>query len=163
MKKITIFAVLLLIAGGFIAGGCSSKSGEQTAAPGHEEHGHAETGPHGGELIEVGNEEYHAEILHETEAIVYLLDGTAKSAVAIDAPEVMLNVTHDGASEQFRLAASRDASDPAGKASRFVSNDAELVSDLKEGHAEVELVFTVNGTQYRGALEHDHEGEGHDH
>lgn len=165
MKKVVTFAALLLVAGGFTAGGCSSKSGEQAAAPGHEELEHAETGPHGGELIELGNEEYHAELLHETEAVVHLLDGEAKAAVATDAPEVVLNVSHDGNSEQFKLAASADASDPAGKASRFASNDAELIADLNEGHADVQLVVTVGGTQYRGALEHDHEheGEGHDH
>jgi hypothetical protein len=163
MKSIATFAVTLLMAGSLSTVGCSSKSAEPAAAPAHDEHSHAEAGPHGGELIVLGNEEYHAEVLHENEAVVYLLDGSAKAAAAIDAAEVVLNVSHDGESEQFQLAARPEASDPAGKASRFASNDAELVADLQEGHAEVQLVLTIGGTQYRGALEHSHEHEGHAH
>lgn len=30
----------------------------------HEEHAHPSEGPHGGDLIELGNEEYHAELIH---------------------------------------------------------------------------------------------------
>ncbi len=156
------YAVALLIASGLSTAGCSSKPAEPAGQVAHEEHDHPTTGPHGGELIELGGEEYHAEILHENDVIVYLLDGSAKTAVAIEAPDVVLNLTHDGESEQFRLTATREATDPEGKASKFVSSDADLVADLKEGHAEVQLVVTVSGTQYRGALEHDHE-EGHDH
>jgi hypothetical protein len=143
--------------------GCNSQKPQPTVEAAAEEHAHPTAGPHGGDLIELGAEEYHAELLHETEAVVYLLDGAAKSAVAIDSPDVVINVTHDGASEQFKLAASREATDPAGKSSKFSSNDVELVSDLREGHADVQLVVTVNGTPYRGALEHDHDHASHDH
>lgn len=163
MKNVITFALTTLIAAGL--SGCTAKPSEQAVEPGHEEHAHAETGPHGGHLIELGTEEYHAEVLHEIEAIVYLLDGTAKNAVAIAAPDVVVNVTHDGESEQFHLAATPEPTDPAGKASRFASKDAELLADLQEGHADVQLVVTVGETQFRGALEHDHDhgDEGHDH
>lgn len=161
MKILAKVVVALLMPFGIAAIGCSSQSAQKPAEPAHEEHGHASTGPHKGDLIELGNEEYHAELTHENEAVVYILDGSAKAAVAIDAKEVVVNVTHDGKAEQFALAASRNAQDPEGKASRFVSSDAELVSDLEEGHAEVQLVVTINGAQLRGNLEHDHEG--HDH
>jgi hypothetical protein len=154
--------VIALMAAGI--GGCAAKPNEAPPETKHEEHAHGHVGPHGGELIELGAEEYHAEVLHENDVVVYLLDGTAKKTAAIDAADVAVNVTHDGESEQFRLAASADSSDPAGKSSRFTSNDAELVADLKEGHADVQLVVTIEGTQVRGALEHDHEhGEGHVH
>ena len=156
-------SLALLIMLGLATAGCGSKPAEQAAESGHEEHEHPSAGPHGGELIELGNEEYHAEIVHENEAVVYLLDGAAKSAVAIDAPEMVLNLSHDGKAEQFKLSPSRDAQDPQGKASRFTANDPELVADLKEGHAEVQLVVTINGTQFRGKLEHEHEGEGEEH
>jgi hypothetical protein len=163
---VTIFpkyGVALLMGIGLFTAGCSSKPAEQVAEAGHDEHEHPTSGPHGGELIELGNEEYHAELVHKSEAIVYLLDGSAKTAVSIDAPDVVLNLSHDGESEQFRLAASPDANDPQGKASKFTSNDGDLVADLNEGHAEVQLVVAVSGTQYRGTLAHDHEEEGHDH
>lgn len=128
----------------------------------HGAHEHAAVGPHGGELVELGEEEYHAEVVHAKDVTVYVLDSAAKAPVAIDATEVVLNVTHDGKSEQFQLAAAADAGDAAGKSSRFQSSDAELASDLQEGHADVQLVLTINGTQFRGALEHEHE-DGHQH
>jgi hypothetical protein len=74
----------------------------------------------------------------------------------------MINVTHDGKAEQFRLAANRDAQDPEGTSSRFSSNDAELVADLTSGSADVQLVVTINGKQYRGSLDHKNGEDGHD-
>lgn len=169
----TTYPVVLLLSFAFTLG-CNSKTKEPAATAHKDEAGHAEEaghaghdhpteGPHGGELIELGNEEYHAELTHENEAVVYLLDGAAKAAAPSDAAEVTINLSHDGTAEQFRLAASRDATDPEGKSSRFTSNDAELLKDLQEGHAEVALVVTINGKQYRGNLEHEHGEEGHDH
>jgi hypothetical protein len=129
---------------------------------GHGDHAHASVGPHGGELIELGEEEYHAEVVHGADVVIYVLDAAAKSPVAINATEVTLNLTHDGASEQFLLKASPQAQEAAGTSSKFQSSESELVSDLAEGHAEVQLVLSVNGKQYRGNLEHEHE-EGHQH
>jgi hypothetical protein len=165
---------LALLLSVVLATGCNSKTdgpaaeshqeeAGHTENDGHAEHDHPTTGPHGGELIELGNEEYHAELTHENEAIVFLLDGSAKAAAPSDASEVTINLSHDGKGEQFRLTASRDTNDPEGKSSRFTSNDAELLKDLQEGHAEVALVVTINGKQYRGNLEHEHGEEGHDH
>jgi len=149
--------------------GCSDKSPAPTAGKGHEEagheehaHEHATVGPHGGDIVELGSEEYHAEIVHEGEATVYILDSSAKAPVAIDAADVTINISHDGKAEQFKLAAKAAAGDGAGKSSQFTLADPELVADLSEGHAEVQLVVTINGKQYRGTLEHDHE-EGAEH
>lgn len=55
------------------------------------------------------------------------------------------------------VTASPDASDPAGKASRFLSSDAELIGDLHSEHAEAELVAEFGGKQFRGAIEHHHD------
>ena len=158
-------ALLLAVA---LSTGCNSKPSEPaakstTVEAGHAEHDHPATGPHGGELIELGGEEYHAELTHEKEAIVYLLDGSAKAAAPVDAAEVTINLSHDGKGEQFRLAASREANDPEGTSSRFTSDDAELLKDLQEGHAEVALVISIDGKQYRGNLAHEHGEEGHEH
>lgn len=179
----TLFSTLL-VAATYAAGGCnkpatpppaagtteSSHEGHahaegETHEEGHE-HGHATTGPHGGSLIELGAEEYHAELVHDEAAgtiAVYLLDSAAKSAVAIDAAELLVNVKHDGKGEQFKLAASPDASDPAGKSSRFMSSDAELAGDLDDEHATAELVAEISGKQFRGAIEHHHGHEAGDH
>ena len=130
-------------------------------------HEHPTEGPHHGSLIELGNEEYHAELLHDDEAdtvTVFLLDSTGKQTIAVEAQEVMINLSHEGQAEQFTLPASPEASDPAGKSSRFTSTDAELANEMDHAHADAQLVVTIAGKQYRGAAAHDHDHEEeHDH
>jgi hypothetical protein len=150
----------------------SATGGAETSAPpatvelGHD-HAHPTEGPHGGSLIELGNEEYHAEMVHDDVAgtvTIYLLDSAAKASVPVDSAEVTVNVTHEGRGEQFKIAASADQSDPQGKSSRFVSSDAELAKELDHEHAEAQLAVTINGKPYRGAIEHHHGHEDeHDH
>ena len=126
----------------------------------HEGHDHPSEGPHHGSLIELGGEEYHAEFVHDEDAgtvTIYILDGAAKEAVAIDAPDIAINLKHDGKGEQFKLAASPDKGDPQGKSSRFVSNDKELGEDLEHEDADASLVLKINGKSYRGAIAHDHD------
>lgn len=130
---------------------------------GHD-HGHASEGPHRGTLVELGKEEYHAEVVHDDAAgtvTIYLLDSAAKKAVPIDAPEVLINLTHDGNAEQFKLAASPDQGDPEGKSSRFVSSDKELSEDLDAKGTKPQLVVVIDGKQFRGDIAHDHEGHEH--
>lgn len=172
------FHPCVLLLSGALAIGCNSDSGKpsgdshddeagHSAADhvGHADHDHPSAGPHGGELIELGSEEYHAELMHDNQIVVYLLDSAAKAAAPSEASEVTVNVNHDGKGEQFKLTADPDANDPQGKSSRYSSQDAELLKDVQEGHAEVTLVVSINGKQFRGALEHDHEHdeEGHAH
>ncbi|MEX2170824.1 MAG: hypothetical protein WD851_16020 [Pirellulales bacterium] len=155
---------------GLTLAGCGSADKEQPADPGHgeaghDEHAHPTTGPHGGSLIELGNEEYHAELVHDDAAgtvTIYVLDSAAKASVPIDATDVTINLTHDGQGEQFKLTASADQGDPTGKSSRFVSSDAELAKDLDREDAAPQLVITINGKPFRGAVEHEHEAEGDD-
>jgi len=146
--------------------------GSQTEAPsdsheGHDDHAHAHPseGPHHGSLIELGNEEYHAELVHDeatNSVTIYVLDSSAKKSVPIDATELLVNLSHDGEAEQFSLSADPDEGDPAGKSSRFVSTDTELAEDLDHEGAEAVLVLTIEGKQYRGEIHHDHDDEDHD-
>jgi hypothetical protein len=139
-----------------------TKSSGETAEHAHE---HADHGPHDGDLVELGNDEYHAEIVHEADGkvSVYILDSSAKSAVPIDAAEVTLNIVHDGTPEQISLAAAPMDTDPAGQSSRFVTADAHASEDLDHEGVAAKLAVTINGTSYQGAIEHDHDHAGHDH
>lgn len=153
-------------------GGCSdsaappknaaSKGGSSGASSGgadQHEHAHPDSGPHGGHLIELGNEEYHAELVHDEDAgtvSIFLLDGTAKKPVAIEAAEVVVNLKHGGKGEQFKLAAQAQDRDPKGKSSRFVSNDKELGEDLDAEGADARLVVEINGKSYTGEVSHEH-------
>lgn len=127
----------------------------------HAEHAHPSEGPHHGDLVELGNEEFHAEIVHGEggNISVYILDSAAKAAVSIDATELTINITHDGNAEQFKLLADRDASDPEGKASHFSIKDEELASDLDNHDALAKLVVMINGKSYSGKIEHDHDAD----
>lgn len=128
-------------------------------------HDHPSEGPHHGHLIELGGEEYHAELVHEEDAesvTIYILDGSATEVVPIEATTVTINLKHDGRGEQFDLAASPDAGDPDGRSSRFVSTDEELGEDLHAEGAEARLVVRIAGKSYTGKIDHDHD-HGHDH
>jgi hypothetical protein len=121
---------------------------------------HPTEGPHHGGLVELGNEEYHAEVVHDeaTDSVtMYLLDAAGKSAVPIDASELLVNWSHDGQAEQYTLPASPEPGDPSGKSSRFASADPKLAEALDAEGAEVQLVVTIGGKQYRGEISHDHD------
>lgn len=166
----------LLLAVAFAAG-CNQNASGPAVPPAdsgeghadHAEHAHPTKGPRGGDLIELGNETYHAELVHDEKAgtvTIHILDANAVAAMPIGATELTINLKHQGQAEQHKLAASPDANDPPGKSSRFVSTDPELGNDLEHEGAEPQLVVTINGKQYRGKIEHgdhDHDGGGHKH
>ena len=176
MKSVSLLNLSLSLAGlavlattgcGEPEPGSASNSGGSTVltegadTPANAEHDHPSEGPHHGDLVELGNEEYHAEVVHgEAGSVsVYILDSSAKLAVPIDAAELTINITHDGNAEQFKLPADRDATDPEGKSSRFTLKDEELSSDLDSHDAAARLVVTIDGKSFSGKIVHNHEGE----
>ena len=128
---------------------------------GHEGHAHPSEGPHHGDLVELGNEEFHAEVVHGDagSVTVYILDSSAKTAVPIDATELAINISHDGNAEQFKLPAEREATDPEGKSSRFSIKDEELAKDLDDHDASAKLVVMIDGKSFSGQIKHEHETE----
>lgn len=115
-------------------------------------------------MIELGKEAYHAELVRDDKAnsvTIYVLDSAAKNPVAIDAADVAINVKHEGKGEQFKLAASPQETDPPGKSSRFVSDNAELAKDLDAAGADAQLVLDIAEKQFRGKIEHGHDHQGH--
>ena len=132
---------------------------------GHD-HGHASEGPHHGVLVELGKEEYHAEVTHDDASgavTVYLLDGAAKKPVTTDAPHVTINVKHGDKPEQFQLPASPDKGDPQGASSRFALQDKELLEHLDAKDGEARLQVTIGGNAFSGAIPHGGHDHGHDH
>ena len=127
----------------------------------HAEHAHPAEGPHHGDLVELGNEEFHAEVVHGKggSVSVYILDGSAVTAVPVDAAELTINITHDGKAEQFKLPANRDAADPEGKSSRFSLTADELAADLDSHDASAKLVVMIRGKSYSGRIAHDHDAD----
>ena len=162
--------IVALVAGSFV--GCSGSPHPMTSdshaegkdhheGDGHE-HGHAAEGPHHGHLIELGKEEYHAELTHDEASktmAVYLLDSSAKVSVPIPDPEILINVSVGGKPTQYKLAAVPEASDPPGQSSKFSLTNAELLDALEAPKMTGRLNVTIKGQSYIGPIEHEEHAE----
>ena len=191
MKRVLTTSLTLLSMAAFVLSGCTDAPDATTTTPpttgagsqtddghSHGGHSHPSEGPHGGDLIELGNEEYHAELVHPHDhdddshstgpdgdhahagVEVYILDSSAKNVVPIEAADITLNLSHDGKPEQFKLSARPSGNDPEGKSSRFASDDKELMEHMhEEKHVTGTLVLQINGKSYRGELSHKHDDD----
>lgn len=131
----------------------------------HDHHDHAELGPHGGQLVELGEEEFHAEIIHndDTHAVsVYVLDGRAEDTVAIAAPSVTIEVDAGGASRRFSLPAVHLGQDDATRTFCFEAVDEALCEALDEEGSKSIVSVEIDGKSFSGAFAHAHDHE-HDH
>jgi hypothetical protein len=139
---------------------------DHAEAGGHQEgHGHAEEGPHKGHLIELGKEEFHAELTHDeatSEVTIYLLDGAAKESVPVPETELTVNIVANGKPMQFSLAAKPLDTDPQGQSSRFSITDPMLHDALEAENSKGQLNVTINGKPYSGSIQHhEHADEKH--
>jgi hypothetical protein len=158
----------------FAFAGCNatstSSTSPQTHAADHDHgsgdvHEHAAEGPHHGQLIELGQGEFHAELTHDdaTKTVtLYLLDKDAKQPVTIADPEITLNLVVAGKPTQVKLAASPQEGDAAGQSSRFSIADQSVIEALDATGTTGRLNVTISGQAYSGAVEH-HEHGGHEH
>lgn len=159
--------------------GCGGDGANQPAAgpsvsAGHEghdhgsetEHAHPTEGPHGGHLIELGDEEFHAELLHDeaTHTItVHILDASGKKPVGVQQDAIVLQVFQDGKFVEYAL---KPAGEPgADGASQFAITDEPLTDLLLHAeNAQGRLRVTIDGKEYIGVVEHAaHEHAGHAH
>jgi hypothetical protein len=128
---------------------------------------HPEHGPHEGELIELGKEAFHAELVHgDDDALsIFVLDSSATKTVPIAAEKLVLSLKNEEEVKAFDLTAKPDGSDPVGLSSQFVSADPLLHQWLDNG-AEGKLMIEIEGKSYNGDVAHDHSSHdhsGHDH
>lgn len=125
-------------------------------------HAHPEKGPHGGPLLELGDEEFHAEVLLDEKAGTFgivLLDGAAKGTVPIESKELLINLKHGGKPVQFKLPAAPLKTDPQGQSSRFSLNNKALIHDLHHKDHGARLAVKIRGKSYSAKVElaHDHD------
>jgi hypothetical protein len=143
-----------------------NKTGDTINSHSHDEHGHEE-GPHHGHIIELGNEEYHAELVYDAKAKtvgIYVLGSDAKTAQPIDAKAVNLNLKLDGKPVQLTLNAKPLEGEKEGKSSHFeLVGNADLEAHAKDAEDIAgTLKVEIKGKQYSGEIAHDHD-HGHDH
>ena len=138
--------------------GCEPSSIETGEKPhqhvDHDGHDH-ENGPHGGHLIELGVEEYHAEWLHDDETntvTVYILDADARNEFPIEAAEISINVKVNDQPKQYKLTALHTEQ---GKSSQFQLVDDSLMVALSVGEGvSARLRVDINGTPFSASIEH---------
>ena len=141
----------------------AEKSHDQTNQDAHD---HSAQGPHGGHMIELGNEAYHAEMTHDEQThtvTVHLFDATATKPAVADQSTLVLQLFQDGKFADYTLKAT-------GEASQFSLVDKQLCDTLLHAkEVRGRLNVTIADTPYTGMIEHhahDHEAhddEGHDH
>jgi hypothetical protein len=169
--NVPALAAVLMAIGVSLNGGCGREQQgrpDLTEEHSHDDHSHA--GIHGGQVIELGVEDYHAELAHDEDShtvAVYILDGTAAANSPIAAESVLVNAVANETPRQFTLLAKPLDDDPAGKTSRFELVDEQLSDGLAgdwDPHAATARInFTVDNTPYFGDIDlHTLAGE-HEH
>jgi hypothetical protein len=127
---------------------------------------HPTQGPHQGELLEIGKEEYHAELLvdeSKKQLLIYLLEKDGKSSVAIDAPFVMINFLAAGKPVQIELKSIPQEVDPKGSSSCFGVVSPELITALHAAKPEPKLSVRIRNKAYVIKIVHKHDHAGHNH
>lgn len=156
-----LYQLLSLAACGLVfTFGCGTPAEKKEKADTHDEHAHdhPSEGPHGGHLIELGDEEYHAELAHDeaTKTVaIYILDSKAKTAVPIAETELTLNLVVDGTPQQAKLAAAPQDGEAEGKSSRFTIVDEGLLKTLEGPKTTGRLNVTIEGKPYTGEIMHE--------
>ena len=134
---------------------------KKAAVTDHHEH---EKGPHGGSLVELGEEEFHGEIIldHDAHTLrVLLLGKDAKTAAPSEAKE--LTVTPAGKAP-LTLKAVPLETDGEGKSSRFELVDEDVVHKLMdEGSIHGTLNVSFGDKPYSGEIDYHLEETEHVH
>jgi hypothetical protein len=170
------FELALTAAFALVLAGCTDSNSEFTEVShdepeiGHDDHsghGHGDHGPNGGEIVEVGNEEFHAEVVvdEDTHRIdVFVLGSDAKTAKPIDATEISLSFKHGDEVEEFKLTAAALDGEAEGQSSKFTLTSEELFEELHEHSEGATLSFAAGEESLSGTVTHSHEhGDEHAH
>ncbi len=149
--------------------GCSPGSTVKTAPDNsasdyedaHQHHGHAhshaENGPHDGHLVEVGDEQYHIEWLHDDESglvTVYVLDSEMEKEVPIEAPSLTIERTIGDETKRYEL---MPVDAESGSTARFETTDKALIEALKLAGQGVEakLFIDIGGQSFVADFKHE--------
>jgi hypothetical protein len=113
---------------------------------------HPTEGPHGGALIEWGDEEYHLEFTVDRakkQTTVYVLDESARKAKPITAETLTMTLKHVAPPATVTLKAEPMEGEEKGTSSRFVGTDDRLG---EAGPFKGDVRGKVGGTPYSGGF-----------
>src|SRR5260221_3642938 len=130
MNRLHHWILTSLILAGFTLtnSGCQDAKSvaKSTAVPKAKEshdHDHPEKGPHGGELVEWGEEDYHIEVTFDhknKQAVIYLLDSTARNAANVETDKVKVTLKISNTQPPITLLLQHDAAKSSDKGLAFV-------------------------------------------
>jgi len=131
-----------------------------------EKHKH-KPGPHGGDIVDLGNHEFRAEIVFkekERELAIYLLDHDKDDPVFSKDKEIVVHFKHDGKEIEAKLPAVPQEGDKEGMTSRFQAKGDALPKELQDhhdldgGHFNVDIMVKDKVRHYSAKIEgHDHD------
>jgi hypothetical protein len=153
MKTLWVLGVALIACG--MAGVATASAGDSATDA------HPAQGPHRGSLIEFGDEEFHAELVHDdsTDTItIYVLDKKARRAVPVTARTVTLDIRAAGRSHRYTLVANVRGTEGFGAASVFTASDNLLCQLLDVDGVSARLTIEIDGKSFVGQLgKHAHQ------
>jgi hypothetical protein len=124
-------------------------------------HSHEALGPNQGHLLELGDEQFHLEWVHDDESgklTVFVLDSAAKELVPIAAESLKLEKVLGERTDTFDLVAVDRQGDPP-RSARFEIVDKSLIEALKlvgDG-VEASIAVDVNGQPFTAKFsKHEH-------
>jgi hypothetical protein len=167
MQRWTWLGIFLLAGISFLSTGCTKAPPPKAnggAGGGDHTHSHAEHGPHGGQVMGLGNEEYHAEFVLDEKTgkvTVYLLDKDIKvNKEASSAEETIKIEAKSGAdTKTYELAAVDRTTGEMPAAQQFELVDKELHGAIETNSATLKV--TIAGKPFEQKI--SFEGHGHDH
>jgi hypothetical protein len=143
----------LAIAAALALAGCSKEPDPKPATPGSgvtppAAGDHSHVAPHGGEVLDLGDHEYHLELIHDHtggRVTVYVLEADLKTPIAVAAPTIVI-ATKEGPKE-FTLTAVNPAAD--GTADTWKGSHPGLIADPWDGR----IRLTIRGKAFQSPLE----------
>jgi hypothetical protein len=133
-------------------GGCSSRApadpsfSEEKEVPKEHEH----KAPHGGSLIELGEEFAHVEVVidnEKTKVTAYVLDGEAEQPVRIKQPELQITVDPPGLTLKLAAVANLMTGETVGDTSEFAV-PTEWLKLIADGRDATLREITVRGSTF---------------
>ena len=163
-NRAVVLCLTVMICFGATLAGCKPSTSPKGGGEAKEtaEHAHVHHGPHNGHLMEIGEEEFHAEWTDDDTGKVtfYFLDAEAKKDVLVDGKELTIAVKiGDKEPISYKLAAVEPKD---GKASAFEIVDKNLqgvLDTLSEGVTATFPKLTIGGKTFENLKieEHKHE------
>lgn len=127
--------------------GCGDKGGDKHAESPKKEHEHV--APHGGELLELGDEQGHIELVHDDDAgkiTMYVYGAEMDKPISVEKPAVTVQQKEGGAVDLTLVAQDAKAD---GTAHTWVAEHASLKAEPLEGRVRLKIA----GKQYQSPLE----------